>query len=80
MSWTLTTELEWPLEPLNKEHRRENVDKALVFGNHKEESLQPKLLQQLVLKDSHSSYFLPLPLAKARKIPGILLTPMNIDT
>jgi hypothetical protein len=79
MSWTLTTGSEWPLKPLNKEHWQEDVNKALAFGNHKGASLQPKVLQQLVLKDVHFGYCLPLPLVKARKIPSILLAPMNIQ-
>jgi hypothetical protein len=78
MSQTLTTGLECPLKPLNKECRQEDVDKALAFGNHKGASLQPKVLQQLVLKDIHFGYCLLLPLAKVRKIPVILLTLMNI--
>ncbi len=68
-----------PLESLDEECRQGDVDKTLMFGNHKGASLQPKLLKQLVLKDVHFGYCLPLPLAKARKIPGILLAPMNIQ-
>ncbi len=79
ISRTFTTGLEWPLKPLDKEHRQEDVDEALAFGNHKGASLQTKLLQQFVLKGVHFGYCLPLPLVKARKIPGILLAPMNIQ-
>ena len=67
------------LEPLNEELRCNDVDPALAFGNHKDASLQPKLLQKLVSKDVHFGYCLPLPLDKARKIPGALLAPMNIQ-
>ena len=42
-------------------------------------SLQPKLPQKLVSKDVRFGYCLPLPLGKARKIPDILLAPMNIQ-
>jgi hypothetical protein len=79
MSWTLTTGSEWPLKPLNKKRRQEDINKALAFGNHKGESLQPKVLQQLVLKDVHFGYCLPLSLPKVSKIPGILFAPMNIQ-
>jgi hypothetical protein len=48
MPWTLTTVLEWLLEPLNEECRQEDVAKELAFGNHRGVSLQPKLLQKLV--------------------------------
>ena len=67
------------LEPLNEELRCNDVDPALAFGNHKGASLQPKLLQKLVSKDVHFGYCLPLPLDKARKIPGALLAPVNIQ-
>jgi hypothetical protein len=35
MSQILTNGSEWPLEPLDKECRLEDVNKALAFGNHK---------------------------------------------
>ena len=70
---------EWPLEPLDKDSRRADVDEALAFGNHKGALLQPKLLKQLVTKDVHYRYCLPLPLEKATKIPNILIAPMNIQ-
>ena len=52
MSKILRNGSEWPLEPLDKELRRNNVDTALTFGNNKGASLQPKLLQQHVSKIS----------------------------
>ena len=70
---------EWPLEPLNEDSQRVDVDKALSFGNHKGTSLQPELLKQLVAKDVHYGYCLPLLLGKATKIPNILIAPMNIQ-
>jgi hypothetical protein len=79
MSKILENGLEWPLEPLDEELRRNDVGVALAFGNHKGASLQPKLLQKLVSKDVHFGYCLPLPLDKTRKIPGALLAPMNIQ-
>jgi hypothetical protein len=69
----------WPLEPLNKDSRCADVDEALAFGNHKGASLQPELLKQLVSKDVHYGYCLPLPLGKTTKIPNILIAPMNIQ-
>jgi hypothetical protein len=59
--------------------RQEDVCKALAFGNHKGHHFSLNFLQQLVSKDVHSGYCLPLPLRKARKIPSIPLTPMNIQ-
>jgi hypothetical protein len=53
------------------------LPEALVFGNPKGASLQPELFKNLVLKDVHYGYCLPLPLVKATKIPHILIVPMN---
>ena len=69
----------WPLEPLAEDKRQADVAEALAFGNHKGASLQPELLKKLVLKDVHYGYCLPLPLAKATKIPNIFIVPMNIQ-
>jgi hypothetical protein len=41
--------------------------------------MQPDLFLQLMSKDVHFGYCLPLPLAKAEKIPNILITSMNIQ-
>jgi hypothetical protein len=79
MSRILTHGSEWPLEPIDEECRLADVREALTFGNHKGASMKPDLLLQLMSKDVHFGYCLPLPLAKAEKIPGVLIAPMNIQ-
>jgi hypothetical protein len=79
MSQILTNGLEWPLETLDKERRLEDLNEALAFRNHKGVSLQPDLLRKLVTEDVQFGYCLPLPLVKAKNIPGILLALMNIQ-
>ncbi len=79
MSRILTHGSEWPLEPINDECRLADVREALIFGNHKGASVKPDLLLQLMSKDVHFGYCLPLPLAKAEKNPGILIALMNIQ-
>jgi hypothetical protein len=79
MSHILTNGSEWPLEPLDKECRHKDVNKGLAFDNHKGALLQPNLLRKLVTKDIHFGYCLPLPLGKAKNIPGIQLALMNIQ-
>ncbi len=79
MSRILTHGSERPLEPINNECRLADIREALIFGNHKGALMKPDLLLQLMLKDVHFGYCLPLPLAKAEKIPGILIAPMNIQ-
>ncbi len=65
--------------PINDECRLADGREALIFGNYKGASVKPDLLLQLMLKDVHFGYCLSLPLAKAEKIPGILIDPMNIQ-
>jgi hypothetical protein len=65
MSQVLTNGSEWPLEPLDKECRLKDVDKALAFRNHKGASLQPDLLTKLVTKDVQ--LLLPLPAIRESK-------------
>ena len=79
MTQILRNGSKWPLKPLTKDKRRTDVAEALTFGNHTGASLQPELLKNLVSKDVHSGYCLPLPLVKATKIPNILITRMNIQ-
>ena len=79
MSRILTHGSEWPLAPINEECRLADVREALIFGNHKGALMKPDLLLQLMSKDVHFGYCLPLPLAKAEKIPGVLIAPMNIQ-
>ncbi len=63
MSKILENGLEWSLEPLDEELRCNNLNAALVFGNHKGMSLQPKLLQKPVSKDVYYGYC-PPPVAR----------------
>jgi hypothetical protein len=79
MSRILTHGLEWPLKPLDDDCRLADVREALIFGNLKGASMKPDHLLQLMSKDVHFGYCLPLPLAKAKKIPGIFIAPMNIQ-
>ena len=79
MSTILTNGSDWPLAQIDEDMRLRDVKEALAFGNHKGASLQPDLLLELVGKDVHFGYSLPLPLNKATQIPGILIAPMNIQ-
>jgi len=79
MTTILTNGSDWPLAQIDEDSRLRDVKEALAFGNHKGASLQPDLLLELVGKDVHFGYSLPLPLNKATQIPGILIAPMNIQ-
>ncbi len=41
----------WPVNKLDNNMQKKDVNKALTFGNHKGATSQPLLLQQLIVKD-----------------------------
>ncbi len=69
---------DWPLETIDEEQRVADVDEALSFGNHKGAQARSNELAELVEKDVHFGYALPLPLRIAKELPGALFAPMNI--
>jgi hypothetical protein len=79
MMTLLTDSLTWPLSPIDKHDRLLDIDDALAFGNHKGANQQPELLQELINADVTRGFALPLPLYKIKKIPGVLLAPLNIQ-
>jgi len=79
MKQILTTGSSWPLDELDYSIRKQDLEEALTFGNHKGATQQPDLLHQLVCKDVTYGYALPLPLDAIRNIPGVLMAPMNIQ-
>jgi hypothetical protein len=58
--------------------QKNNVNKALTFGNHKGATSQPVLLQQLIVKDITYGFGLTIPFSMAHSIQGVLLALMNI--
>jgi hypothetical protein len=79
MKRILTAGLHWPLEELDKNLQIADANKAIKFGNHNGATKNPVPLQELVEKDFKYSYCIPLPLQKAKLIPNLLFTPMNIQ-
>ena len=61
-----------------KNHRLDNVDKALKFGNHKGATQNQLLMKYMIEEDVIHGFILLLPLNKIKRIPGILLTPLHI--
>jgi len=49
---------------LDKSKRFQDIDEALMFGNHKGASSKPALLQELVNDNVIHCFALPLPLSK----------------
>ena len=80
MELILTQGSFWPLEDLNKDLRKQDLDEALTFGNHKGAQKFPARLQELVEEDIIHGYGLPLPLKIIRSLLGIVLAPMNITS
>jgi hypothetical protein len=82
-NWTrvkkiLTEGSSWPLDPLDEEDRKKDLEEALSFGNHKGAEDNPDLLRELCNKDVIHGYSLVLPLKCAEKLEGLRINPMNI--
>ena len=79
MMTLLTEGSTWPLSPIDEHDRLLDIDDALAFGNHKGANQQPELLRKLINDDVTRGFALPLPLYKIKKIPGVLIVPLNIQ-
>jgi hypothetical protein len=80
MKTVLTKGSEWPLLTIDDSEQLKDIDNVLKFGNHKGANQQhQELLLKLVKDDVVRGFALPLPLDKIKKIPGILLAPLNIQ-
>jgi hypothetical protein len=64
--------------PLSETERLLALDEALAFGNHKGATNDPKQLHALLVEDVIHGFNLPLKMSAVRKIPGLVLSPMNI--
>jgi hypothetical protein len=71
--------LNWPLDPISKAAREQDVIKALEFGNHKEATNSPTLLHNLIMNNILYGFAVAFPLDKMTKIPGILFAPLHIQ-
>ena len=68
----------FPLKPLPHPVRKQDLQDALDYGNHKGARENPALLEELVNKDVTLGHSLVIPLEKVLKIDGALMAPMNI--
>jgi hypothetical protein len=68
----------WPLNKLDVNMQKKDINKALTFGNHKGTTSQPLLLRQLIVKDVTYGFGLAILLSTVQSIQGALLSPMNI--
>lgn len=65
-------------DPLPHAQCLAQVDAALDYGNHKGATKDPDKLYDLLDDDVTHGFNMPLPLSMARRIPGLLISPMNI--
>jgi hypothetical protein len=68
----------WPAEERSLEDRQKDLQEALEFGNHKGALKQEQRLFDLLREDVIHGYALPILREHAARIPGLLLSPMNI--
>jgi len=79
MTTLLTEGSTWPLSPIDEHDRLLDIDDALAFGNHKGANQQPELLKKIINDDVTRGFALTPPLHKIKKIPGVLIAPLNIQ-
>jgi hypothetical protein len=65
-------------DPLPADECVQQVEAALAYGNHKGAVKAPDKLFDLLDDDVTHGFNMPLPLSMVRKIPGLLMSPMNI--
>jgi hypothetical protein len=64
--------------PLTEANRLLALDQALAFGNHKGAIKEARKLQSLLTEDVRHGFNLPVHMNIVQKIPGLVLSPMNI--
>jgi len=79
MMTLLTEGSMWPLSLIVEHDQLLDIDDALAFGIHKGANQQPELLKKLINDDITRGFALPLQLHKIKKIPGVLIAPLNIQ-
>eukprot|EP00978_Attheya_sp_CCMP212_P039055 scaffold199454_cov24-Attheya_sp.AAC.1 len=68
----------FPLEPLDEELRKKDLEEALAMGDHKGAMKQPQALENLMAEDVFRGYSLPIPLEKVTEIAGAIMAPQNV--
>jgi hypothetical protein len=68
----------WPLNKLDDNTQKKDVNKVLNFGNHKGVTSQPLLLHQLIVKDVTYGFGLAILLLMVHSIQGGFLVSMNV--
>jgi hypothetical protein len=74
----LTTGCSFIAPPLLEPDRLTQIELALSFGNHKGALNKPQQLIDLLHDDIIHGYNLPVSIDMVHKIPGLVLSPMNI--
>lgn len=76
---TLTYGVQFPLEIVPYDVRREDTKEALEFGNHKGAVNNKELFESLMEKDIIHGYSLIIPLLAVLEIEGALVSPLNVQ-
>ena len=67
-----------PLDDLDFDSRKQDLEEALEFGNHKGADDNPELFQTMMEDDVTHGYSLVIPRNKVTQLQGALISPMNI--
>lgn len=70
---------DFPLDDLGIKERKEDVEEALIFGNHKGADDNEELFHEMMLDDVTLGYSIPIPRDKVCMLPEAVISPMNIQ-
>ena len=69
---------DWKMKAITEIKRKEDLENAISRGNHKSAEKNLKFLSEALLKEIRKGWVLPLPLEKAEKIPGLVISPLGV--
>jgi hypothetical protein len=78
MKTLLQSGSKFPASPPNESDRKAAIQAAIQRGNHKGAIAHPEKLEKLVRTEVHFGWAMPLPIAIAHQIPGLIISPLNI--
>ena len=77
MKTQLKDGFEWPVQPISDGDRKEDLCKALLYGNHKSARKEVKRLMKSLKAKVIKAWQLPLPVDKLHLIPGLIVAPLG---
>ena len=68
----------YPLDPIEEDHRLQDLEAAIEYGNHKSTEKRVEAFQKLVSEEITRGFYLPVTLECVRSLPGAEMAPQGI--